>query len=134
MRVTKKRARGKKKGLKEGKEGAMVVRLERRKLAGSMGARPVPPLTPTNSFTLMASTDPLHSKLYSSGEPHSKPMKKKKKRHAHRGGTHTSRLPSVMYSTHTDPTKLAAVQHYSFLLGSLLDTEDLISDGMLCPH
>ena len=34
-----------------------------------------------------------------------------------------------MYIHYTDPTRIAAVQHYSFLVDSLLDTEDQISDG-----
>lgn len=29
-----------------------------------------------------------------------------------------------------DPAKLAAIQHYTALVDSLLDTEDKISDGM----
>ncbi|CAI8012870.1 Nipped-B-like protein A [Geodia barretti] len=103
-------ARAVKKKVKKKKEDeAMVVRVERRKIVGSLGNKTASPPSRSNSFTMMTAPPPSQPI-----EPR-RPVKKKKRRQSHHG----------------DPARLAAIQHYSFMVDSLLDTEDQLSDDNL---
>jgi cohesin loading factor subunit SCC2 len=98
---------GTKKVKKKREDKVMVVRVERKKIAGSMGTKAASPRS--NSFTMMTAPPPSQPI-----EPR-KPVKKKKRRQSHHG----------------DPARVAAIQHYSFMVDSLLDTEDQLSDDNL---